>query len=320
MDFLNNLENNSILLVPNNIKNKILTYINDNKLLLNIKLMTFRELKVGLLYDFKSDAIYHVMKSESVSYETAKDFINNTYYLTEDSYDKDKLNKVLNIKNDLKENRLLIEDPLFINLLKSKSKMYIYGFTSINKLQDYLLELTSKYIDIISLNKEDKKHNHEAIKLPTLEDEVIYVTEKISELIDQGIPLNKIYLANYNQEYYFSIKKIFGLYNIPVYLKGDMKLSDTTICKYFLENLSDNMDKLLYKIRVKFDIDNNTYNSKIYNKLANLVNTYYWADSYIEIKDVIESELKTISVPNEHYDNEIITTDILKSNYFYIFG
>ena len=40
MDFLNNLENNSILLVPNNIKNKILTYINDNKLLLNIKLLT----------------------------------------------------------------------------------------------------------------------------------------------------------------------------------------------------------------------------------------------------------------------------------------
>ena len=86
MDFLNNLENNSILLVPNNIKNKILTYIDDNKLLLNIKLMTFRELKVGLLYDFKSDAIYHVMKSESVSYETAKDFINNTYYLKENSY------------------------------------------------------------------------------------------------------------------------------------------------------------------------------------------------------------------------------------------
>jgi ATP-dependent helicase/DNAse subunit B len=316
MDFLKTLDNNSILLVPNNIKNKILKYINDNKLLINIKLMTFRDLKVGLLYDYKSDAIYHVMKSESVSYETAKDFINNTYYLNEESYKGNKLNKILNIKNDLKVNELLIEDPLFINLLKSKSKMYIYGFTSINKLQDYLLELVSKHIDVISLNPEFNSYKHEAIKLPTLEDEVIYVAEKISELINQGISLNKIYLANYNQEYYFSIKKIFGLYKIPVYLKGDMKLSDTTIGKYFLDNLSDNMDKLLYKIRIKYDTDNNTYNSKIYNKLSNLINTYYWTDSYIEIKDLIAAELKTISISNDHFENEIVTTDILDNIFF----
>ena len=316
MNFLKDLENNSILLVPNNIKNKILTYINDNKLLLNIKLMTFRELKVGLLYDYNSESIYHVMKSESVSYETAKDFINNTYYLIDDSYQDDKLNKLLNIKNDLKNNNLLIEDPLFINLLKSKSKMYTYGFTSINKLQKYLLDITSKYIEVIPLKQEHNSYNHDAIKLPTLEDEVIYVAEKISELIDQGIPLNKIYLANYNQEYYFSIKKIFSLYNIPVYLKGDMKLSDTTICKYFLNNLSDNMDKLLYKIRIKFDTDNNIYNSKIYSKLSNLINTYYWTNSYLEIKDLIEAELKTISVPNDHFDNEIVTTDVLDNIFF----
>lgn len=316
MDFLKTLDNNSILLVPNNIKNKILKYIDDNKLLINIKLMTFRDLKVGLLYDYKSDAIYHVMKSESVSYETAKDFINNTYYLNEESYKDNKLNKILNIKNDLKVNELLIEDPLFINLLKSKSKMYIYGFTSINKLQDYLLELVSKHIDVISLNPEFNSFKHEAIKLPTLEDEVIYVAEKISELINQGIPLNKIYLANYNQEYYFSIKKIFGLYKIPVYLKGDMKLSDTTIGKYFLDNLSDNIDKLLYKIRIKYDTDNNKYNSKIYNKLSNLINTYYWTDSYIEIKDLIAAELKTISISNDHFENEIVTTDILDNIFF----
>ena len=311
MDFLRDLENNSILLIPSNIKNKVLDYINDNKLLLNIKLMSFRELKVGLLYDYTNEAIYHVMKKYNISFETAKDFINNTYYIEDNKYDNDKLNTIVEIKNELDKNGLLERDPLFINLLKSKSKMYIYGFTSINKLQDYLLDLASKYIIIESKNKEDNDYKHEAYSLPTIEDEVAYVAEKISDLISSGVELDHIYLANYSSEYYFAIKKIFGLYHIPVYLKGETKLSDTVIGKYFIDNMIEDMNKYLNNIKEKFDINNNEYNLKVYNKLTSLVNSYYWTSSYVDIKDLIEAEMKTISIPTDHFDKEIITTNIV---------
>ena len=311
MDFLNKIENDSILLVPSNIKNKLLDYINDNKLLLNIKLMTFRELQNGLLYTFSNEAIYYVMKEYNLSFETAKDFINNTIYVEDKKYESDKLNTIVKIKKGLDEKGLLERDPLFINLLKSKSKMYIYGFTTINKLQDYLLEVASKYIEIESKNKEDNKYKHKAYSLPTLEDEVAYVAEKISELISSGVELDHIYLANYSSEYYFAIKKIFGLYHIPVYLKGETKLSDTVIGKYFVDNMIEDMNKHLNNIKEKFDIDNNEFNLKVYNKLTNLVNSYYWASSYLEIKDLIEAEMKTISIPADHYDKEILTTNIV---------
>ena len=311
MDFLKDLENNSILLLPSNIKNKVLDYINDNKLLLNIKLMTFRDLKVGLLYDYTNEAIYHVMKDYNLSFETAKDFINNTYYVEDKDYKNDKLNTIVKIKKELDKNELLIRDPLFINLLKSKSKMYIYGFTTINKLQDYLLNLASQYIETEPKDKEANDYKHEAYRLPTLEDEVSYVAEKISDLISAGVELDYIYLANYSSEYYFAIKKIFGLYHIPVYLKSETKLSDTVIGKYFIDNICNDMQKYLDKISKKFDVDNNEYNSKVFNKLTNLINTYYWASSYKDIKDLIEAEMKTISIPTDHFDKEIVTTNIV---------
>ena len=310
MDFLKNLKDNSILLIPNNIRNKILDYINDNNLLLNIKLMTFNELLEGLMYTYTNEAIYEVMKEYKVSYETAEDFIDNTYYLTEEHYTNDKLKQILSIKNMLDEKGLLVKDPLFKDLLKSKSTLYIYGFTTINKLNNHLLDLAKEYIDIEVINQEFNDYKHEAYQFQNMEDEVTYVAEKISELLDNNVPIEKIYIANYSSEYYFSIKKIFNIYGIPIYLKGETKLSDTTIGKYFIEHLSNDIEKLLSTIKKKYDVDNNQFNSKVYNKIVNLINSYYWAPSYEEVKDVIEAEMKTTSIPSDHYENEILTTNI----------
>lgn len=45
MHFIDNLLDNSILIIPNNLKTKVLEYINDNAILKSIKIMTFNELK-----------------------------------------------------------------------------------------------------------------------------------------------------------------------------------------------------------------------------------------------------------------------------------
>ena len=101
MQFLNNLEDNSILVIPNNIKDKILDYINSNKLLLNIKSISFDDIKKGILYDYDNKAIYYLMKEYNLSYETSKNYIDNTYYLNSDKYDNEKLNYLVDIKNYL---------------------------------------------------------------------------------------------------------------------------------------------------------------------------------------------------------------------------
>ena len=315
MDFLNNLVDNSILIIPSELKNKVLDYIDKNKMLINIKLLTFNDLKNGLLYSFSNEAIYYVMKNYKVNYAVAKDFINYTYYLEDNQYNDDKLNNILSIKNALETNKLLEKDILFKELLKSKKQLYVYGFDYINRFNNHLLDLASKYIKVEIINKDTKNNVHNVIEFNNIEDEVFYVAEEISKLITKGIPLNKIYIANYSNEYFFTMHRIFKQFNIPYYVKSETNLYDTHIGRYFIDNLDNDMNKLLFKISKNFDTENNTYNMSIYNSLFNLVNTYYWTDNYVEIKDLITEEMMRKTIPINHYDQEVTTTSITNNQF-----
>ena len=325
MDFIKDLDNNSILIVPSNIKDKILDYIDKNELLINIKLLTFRDLKVGLLYDYTNESIYNVMKKFDVSYSIAKSYINDTYSLDKDSYDNKKLQLILDVKNYLKDNNLLITDPLFTSLLKSKSKMYVYGFSYINKFNKHLLELAKQYIDYEEVKTNTSNYDHQIYELPNMNEEIKYVADKILDLVDQGISLNNIYIANYSDEYYFTINRIFKSYGIPFYLKNETTLYQTSMGLFMINNLINDKDLLLYKIRKEFDTENNTYNSSIYNKIVNLLNTYSWTDNLIEVKDLLINELKNARVSSQHYDKEVTLTSLtdnvfLDDEYVFLIG
>ena len=310
MDFIKDLDSNSFLLIPSNIKDKILDYIDDNRLLLNIKIISFNDLKKGLLFDYDNKTIYSLMNKENISYGLSKDLIKNMYYLTEDKYKVDKLNKLLELKNYLLDNNLLIKDELFKDLLKSKNKIYVYGFDYITKFNNYLLDLSKEYIDVEIINKEVKEYEHVVHKAKTMEDEVLYVAEEIAKLINQGIPLNKIYITGLNEEYDFTIRRIFKAYNIPYFIKNENILYDTAISKYFFNNLNDNINDLFKEIERVFDINNNESNKVIYDKLFSLVNKYYWASSYLDVKDIMIEEAKTTTLPSVHMEQEITLTNI----------
>ena len=308
MQFLNNLEDNSILVIPNNIKDKILDYIDSNKLLLNIKFMSFDDIKKGILYDYDNKAIYYLMKEYNLSYETSKNYIDNTYYLNSDKYDNDKLNYLVNIKNYLISNELLIFNKLFANLLKSKNKLYVYGYDYIDKFNNYLLDLCRKYINIEIIDKTYNNYSHDIYEFNTMEDEVLFVAEEISKLISNNISLEHIFITGIDNEYNFTIKRIFNSYNIPYYIDNTNNLYDTVICKYFFNNLDK--DNILEDIESKFNIKNNTLYLDIYNKLIDLINKYYWTNNLLEVKNIMIEEAKNIHLSSIHMEHEIVTTDI----------
>ena len=310
MDFLKTLDNNSILIIPSNIKDKILDYINNNKLLINIKLLTFRDLKVGLLYDYTNEGIYFIMKKYNISYSIAKSYINDTYYLDKDSYDNPKLKHILEIRNELEKNNLLIKDTLFINLLKSKSKIYLYGFSNINKFNNYLLNLAKQYNTVEEIPIKDNNYKHDIYELSNMNEEIKFVADRILDLVSQGIDINNIYIANYSDEYYFTINRIFKSYGIPFYLRNETSLYQTSMGLYVINNHIPDKDKLLYKLRKNFDVDNNSYNYSIYNKIFNLLNTYTWTDNLVEVKDLLINELKNIRVSSQHHDKEVTLTSL----------
>lgn len=315
MDNLINLESNTILIIPSNMRTKVLDRLSLEDTLYDIKIMSFSDLKKGLLFDYTNEAIDAVMKEYHINYGVSKNYINDLYALNEENYKEKKLQNLLNIKQFLDRKSLLIRDGLFVSMLKSKKKMYVFGFDYINKFNAYLLELASKYVDIQILEKANKNLSCRVYNCGSLNKEVLFVAECIADLISKGIDINKIFIANYSDEYYFAFRRIFREYNIPFYIKGETTLYTTAIGNYFINNLNNNLDLLLYKIRKRFDIDNNPVNENVYNKLASLVNNYYWCNNILDIKELIIEEMRTCKISCKHRKKEIKTTNIL-DNFF----
>lgn len=309
MNFLKDIEGNSILVIPSKLRSKVLDYIDKQELLLNIKILTFSDLKKGLLFDYNNEAINYVMRSRNVGYNVARDLINNIYFLNKNTCEEKKLQDLLHLKKQLVNNNLLICDKLFINLLKSKKALYVFGFDALKKFDLYLLDLAQEYIDIHKTKKTDFNYTPVVYEFNTIIEEATFVFEEIAKLIEKGIGFEHIYIANYSDEYYFTFKMLAKQYNLPIFIKSETTLYQTAIGQYFIDNLIPNLDLLMYKIKKRFD-SNNPFNANVINKLASLLNTYYWCSSIMEIKDLVIEEMKTIRIAASHFSKEIVTTDI----------
>lgn len=315
MKFIEEIEGDVLFLTPSSVKEKILKYIDENSLLVNIKFISFNDLKNGLYFNYDNQAINYVMQKYSKTYSIAKELIENMYYVDDVNSSLSKITFLKEIKEDLESNKLLIKDNLFTELLKSKNKLYVYGFDYISKYNMHLIKEASKYVDVKIINKEENNYSHEVYELNAIEEEIAFVCEEISKLLEKGININSIYLTNYSDEYYFTIKRLFKLYNLPISLKKETSLYDTYIGSFFLENLSEDKNEIIKTLEDTFDIKTNEYNQKVYNLIIGLINTYYWTDNLLSVKDMIEEELKKVKLTESSYKNEIKVTDILDNTF-----
>ena len=105
------------------------------------------------------------------------------------------------------------------------------------------------------INKEYREFNHDVYRFDTLENEVIFVAESIAKLIDDGVNINNIFIANLDTNCYNVIKRIFNMYNIPININDKNNLYQTNIGKYFINNLSNDIEKIFMDIENKFDMN-----------------------------------------------------------------
>lgn len=312
MNILKCIEENSILIIPASLRNKVLKYFNDEEIFNNVKIITFNDLKKGLLFDYTNETINYVMSNYNTSYQVSKEYINSLYYL-DDSIENEKFVFLTKLKNDLDNNSLLIYDNLYENFLESKNKLYVFGFNFVESFNRHLLDIASKYIDIDFLEQSDEDFEHTVYGFRSMDEEVQFVAENIAKLLSKGIDPNDIFIANYNNEYRFSFKYIFKNYGIPIYLPSEDSLYSTGIAKYFLDNLSTNLDILFNKLRKEYDCENNKQNDSIVNKLFNLVNKYYWCDDLSKVENLLINEMKQIKINPSHMEHEVTISNIINN-------
>ena len=294
------IDDNSLVICPNNIKEKILLNMSKNKELVNAKFMNIEEFKNNYYGTYKDDAMYFLLKNFNINYDVAKEYLNNLFY----GYDK--LN---DIYNDLKENDLLVFNQYFEKELETR-RIIVIGY---NNLDKYLLDVLNKYN--AQFNKESMgEFKPQVYEFNTISEEINYVANDIINKLD-GKCLNDFYLVNVDDNYDVTLKRIFDMYNLPINFNKGSDIFGTLTVQEFIKNLIDkrNIDDALNSIQ----------KNDIYNIIIDIINKYSLPvdvdDEYIEI---IKYDLKNTKIKESSYKNaiNIISYDeINNQNSFYYF-
>ncbi len=302
-ELINNIKDNTILIIPDNIKEEVLKEIRELDRKLNIKIFNIDEFIKKLTIDFNEETIYQIMLNYNINYSIANLYLNNIKYAEEDSNNY-KLHNLFNIKNNI--DKYLIKDNLFKKLI-NKKEIIVYGYDYITKYQYHILKNVE---NIKVINKEYYNYNHNVYKFNTLEEEVIFVAEEISKLLNNNIDINNIFISNIDSNYYKVIKRIFKMYNIPINIKDTNNVYQTNIGKYFINNLSNNIEELINSIKIKFDMTNKK-NSEILKKIISILNKFYFTKECLSVKSNIIEVMKKTNLENTKYKNAINEISII---------
>lgn len=328
-------EKELLIICPTEEKNKILNKLQEQTKLYNIKFMSIEEFKSNYFFSYDEKAIYYLMKKYSYNIDVCKVYLNNLYVIDVDKiYKSEKLNFLRKIKQEL-----INKDLLYFN---NSFKKYINRKTIIVK-NYYKLE---KYLDNILDKKTPLEKNYELKSIKeyqTMEEEINGVCLEIIKLLKKKVPLNKIYLTNIQDDYNYSIKKIFSYYNIPINIDMNYSLYSTKIVKDYLKenkidlenpkdytitkqlieiinslSFLDNKDPIYKKILID-KLKNKKLSSKKLKNAVNIKNLYnesFEDDEYVFVlgfnQDILPKMVKDEEFISDSIKDEI---DLYKTEY-----
>ena len=309
-------KNNSIIITSNTSKKDILCS-NNNKLTY-YKIYTLTEFNKLYYFDYNEKTIYYVMNKYNVKYEIAKIYINNLYNITDIEYTNSKLRFLTELKKDLIDNKLLKVNKLYKQFLNNKN-IIIYNLPLSKELNSLIDEL-SKNNNVEVIKKEKNNYTHKIYEIDTIENEVLFIANKITELLKNNISISNIYLTNLNDEYKKLIRKIFPMYNIPYTLKNDSSIYGTFISNKFFENYNEDLSVTLESLK---EFINNEESQDIYNKIINLINKYTFEDNKLNIKEMLISDFKntkirTIDIVNSIHEVSLSEKEFSDNDYVFL--
>lgn len=299
---------NSIIITSNTSKKDILCS-NNNKLSY-YKIYTLSEFNKLYYFDYNEKTIYYIMNKYNVKYEISKIYINNLYNIDNDTYTNSKLKFLSELKQELINNKLLKINKLFNNFLNNKD-IVIYNLPISKELNNLITSL-SKNNNVEIINDKTNTYTHQIYEIDTIENEVLFVANKITELLKNNISIENIYLTNLNDEYKKLIRKIFPMYNIPYTLKNDSSIFGTFISNKFFENYNEDLSVTLDTLK---DYINNEESQDIYNKIINIINKYTFESNKLNVKEMIISDFKNTKLRTTDITNSVHETSLTEKNF-----
>jgi len=314
-------ENIDILIVKNELKNRMIEKLKITGLV-NTKVMSLDEVREKYYFTYDEKAIYYLMKKYGYQIDVARVYLSSFYDINEEDYGSNKIKKIIDLKNELKDKGMLIYNNNFRNYLRNK-RIIIYNYYDLSKSDYKLIKEIDKNNEIKIYNDEIKEYNHEVIyQADTLEEEVSFVASDIVEKINNGIDINKLKICGVVGEYENVIKRIFKWYNIPISIDTST-LYATKIGQDFINNLDGSSEDVINYLSDKYDKTLDGIVS-IINVIIKILNKYVWAENIGEVKELIIDDVKRIKINREEYVNEVSIISNLNEaaadDYVYLIG
>ncbi len=288
---LNDLKDETLIICPSTYKNEILEYLTNNKLIINIKIMTFNEYLKNYYFDYDIKTIKYLYDKYHMKIDNIKEILNNLYYIENKDYNNEKLDYLVNIKKELDDNNLLIYNPYFKKYLSWKK--IVYGYGNIDKFKLNILK------DASIINYQSINDKYKVLHTKDINDECEYVFNKIIDLLKEGIDINNIYLMNIDSEYIPYLKRFSKYYGININIPNNEKLIGTTLAKNFYNLILDKKNhQEIYDYLDKFREE------EVFSILLSILNKYIEYDLY-EIRELIYDELLNKTIPSKNYKNVI---------------
>lgn len=314
------IENNMILVLPNNIKENVIKEVSSLDKIYNIKFMSLKELIDSLTFNYDERSIYYLIKKYDMNYDVANIYLNNLKYTVNNV--SDKTNKLTKIKNELIENNLLIYDKNIDKLIDNK-KIKIYGYDYISKFDLDILK--GKGIKAQIINKNVLDFNHDVYEFEDIKDEIYFILSKIIDLLNNGVDINNIKLCNVTSEYENDIKRMFKMFNISLNIKDNKSIKSSLIAKDFIDILeNNNIDETLDFITNKYDMTilSNKY---IVDELIKILNKYTFVKEkdiliYILKNELSKKHLKEIKKKNAVNIIDLKDSIISENDYVFLIG
>ena len=299
---------NSIYIVPNSLKMKLLDELSKDNKIYNITFISLEELEKYYFFDIKEDALLYLLDKTDENIDVLKLMLKNLYKIDiSKEYKESKLNNLKSLYYDLKNNNYLIFDKGYIEYLLTKN-IFILGYSMLEPYQkDMLDSINTNYLDISGDLSVDIVYKYHSMK-----DEIISTALKIRELNSKGISYNKIFLAGIDNSYNYLLRTIFKMFDIPLYLKSTNKITSLISVKEYLK------DKDISHIK---DINIKSKIIKINDDLSYAKNSKYYDillkerldNTTIDSIELVES----VKVLNEALDVPYLVSD---DEYLFVLG
>ena len=285
----------SLLICPQEYKNRILEALYEEKMVCDVKFMTLEEYRKKYYFDHDIRAVRYLMDSHSLSIANAREILENLIYVEADrTYGNDKLDQLVAYRKQLDELGLLIYDPLFLPSIKGRMVL-VMGYGKLGQEDEKIIDGQIEGYELI-----EKKYRISCFE--DIEEEVAHLFEEVYDLLEKGTDINDIHVLNGNGDYESYFRRFNAYYGFSIAYPCQDALIGCRLSLDLLEKIGECDRKEIYDWLSSLE-------DPLAEKLIGIINRYPEYELE-DVKDLIIDDLENTKIDSTVYRDAVNCSEL----------